>query len=198
MHFNWLRSLLADNRTTKRTSRKRRPWVSEVETLEARAVPAIYHVTGMADGAGVITASGLDFNASTLRAAINDANLQPGDDTIVLPSGTYTINTSGEGELLINSNITIDGAGASDTIIDNGYRAGRVFHVTGDVNTIVTIEGVTITGGSVTDEGAGILLDSNATLNLNQSIVTYNSVQTVTGDVYGGGISVNLATLNVT
>ncbi|MES2790761.1 MAG: putative Ig domain-containing protein, partial [Planctomycetota bacterium] len=196
MHFNWLRSLFADNRSTKRTSRKRRPWVSAVETLEARAVPAIYHVTGLTDGAGVISASGLDFNATTLRAAITDANLQPGDDTIVLPSGTYTINTSGEGELLITSNISIDGAGASETIIDNGYRSGRVFHITGDTTQLVTFEGVTITGGLVTDQGGGILLEGG-TLNLTQSTVTYNAVDSATGDVFGGGISVNSATLDV-
>ncbi|MCA9927283.1 MAG: CSLREA domain-containing protein, partial [Anaerolineales bacterium] len=42
----------------------------------------------------------------TLRAAIQEANALPGEDTIQLPAGTYTLTS---GELAITDNVTIIG-----------------------------------------------------------------------------------------
>jgi CSLREA domain-containing protein len=63
----------------------------------------------------------------TLRAAIQEANALPGDDTITVPAGTYTLTIPGRdeyfaatGDFNITSNITINGAGAGSTIIQAG------------------------------------------------------------------------------
>ena len=57
----------------------------------------------------------------TLRAAIQEANLLPGPDTIALPSGTYLLAA---GALTIASDLTIDGAGADSTFVDGGGTIG--------------------------------------------------------------------------
>src|SRR5205085_9192844 len=93
-----------------------------------------------------------------------------GTDTINVPAGTYTLTIAGTGEdsnatgdLEINSDMTINGAGAGSTII----RAGTVGYpgipngidrVVNLPNTlaIVTISGVTIANGSTTFGGGGI------------------------------------------
>ena len=54
-----------------------------LEQLEERLAPATYTVTGAGDGAGAVVQTGPDtFTATTLRAAINATNLNPGHDTI--------------------------------------------------------------------------------------------------------------------
>src|SRR5262249_55934524 len=82
-------------------------------------------------------ATGGPMPVRTLRAAVQEANAHPGDDSIVIPAGTFTLAISGQGEdhavtgdLDINDgsngNLTITGAGAASTIIDGG-GLDRVF-----------------------------------------------------------------------
>jgi hypothetical protein len=73
------------------------------------------------DGNCVSTPSGV----CTLRAAIMEANALAGADSIVVQAGTYVLTRSGNdandgsaGDLDINSDVTIIGAGARTTIID--------------------------------------------------------------------------------
>jgi hypothetical protein len=65
-----------------------------VEHLEQRIVPAVYWVTGFADGLGAFTPSArprADFDATTLRAAVITANVSVCvADTIQVPAGTHT------------------------------------------------------------------------------------------------------------
>ncbi len=201
MYFDWLCKLFPKHRAVKRNPAQKRVPASQVEDLEVRVVPAIYNVTGFTDGTGTVTPDGEDFDATTLRAAINAANAAPGDDIIVLPSGNYITNTSGEGELYIDSSIEIRGAGASVTVIDNGYNGGRVFHVaTDDADEAVTFQGITITGGSIQvvgEAGGGLLVEGPGTVNLKNSAVTGNFVN-VAGDAYGGGIAVDGGILYIT
>jgi len=87
----------------------------------------------------------------TLRAAIQQANATSGADTIVVPAGTYTLTIAGTsedaaatGDLDVNGNTTILGAGASQTFI-NANSLDRVFEISPTAR--VVISGVTIQTG---------------------------------------------------
>lgn len=117
----------------------------------------------------------------TLRAAIQEANALPGNDTITLPAGTYTLTIAGAGEydaasgdLNINGNLTIIGAGAATTIIDGngGVTGDRVFEVRlGNV----TITGVTIQNGNPGSGAIGGAIYNMSTLTITDSIIAGNS-----------------------
>ena len=132
----------------------------------------------------------------TLRAAITEANYCDdapgacGDYVIIhVPAGTYTLTLPGGGEdanttgdldiSLTNLQITIEGAGASQTIID-GNDIDRVLHI--QTNTDVQIRDLTIRGGYLEQVsssewkiGAGIY-SGNGTLNLENVILENNIV----------------------
>jgi len=129
----------------------------------------------------------------TLRAAIQEANALPGDDAILLPSGTYTLtivgageDTAATGDLDITSNIVISSTGLTRPIVvGNG---DRVIQITGTVTS--TIFGITIQNGVGT--GGGIWVsDPSSNLALNNSTVMSN-----TSDA-GGGI-LNSGVLTIT
>lgn len=152
-------------------------------------------------------------NDCSLRGAIIKANTTPGADTINLPAGTYTLTIAGAGEdsaatgdLDITSDLTIEGAGATTTVI-NGVAGDRVFHIDPNGGTSkVSINKVTVQNGStvlisfVSAEGGGILIGSTATagdpvipsgmLTLTDCIVQGNSSASS-----GGGIANKAGTL---
>ena len=88
MFMNRLRSLVPlrfrQSTAARRPTARRRSRLT-LETLEERLAPAVYNVTGLADGVGTVTpvSTGV-FNASTLCAAISAANANPGRNTINL------------------------------------------------------------------------------------------------------------------
>jgi len=125
----------------------------------------------------------------TLRAAVMEANALSGDDIITLPPGTYTLsipgslgsNTDVSGNLDVTDNLTINGSGATNTIVDGN---GSIVHdsvLQIEPNTSLNISGVTIRGG-LRVEGGGIV--NLGYLTLTDSVVRNNSA-TVS---YGGGI----------
>ena len=129
-------------------------------------------------GDGVCATAG---GVCALRAAIQEANALLGDDTILLPSGTYTLTLSGAddnasaGDLDLTSNVVISATGTTKPIIDgNGSVLNeRVFHVTGAF--MVTIAGVVLQNGNgLSDYGGGIFVASGGTLTLNTSLLTGN------------------------
>ena len=74
-------------------------------------------------------------------------------DTIIVPGGTYTLTL---GQLLINDSMTIEGAGANRTVIeqapvaDRSTMGDRVFDieaVSGGLTPTVSISGVEVSGG---------------------------------------------------
>lgn len=99
--------------------------------------------TSLADAVDVNPGNGIcetapGNNACTLRAAVMEANISPGMDTIVIPAGTYylTIPSTAEnyalnGDLDLTDNVIIIGAGAAETIIDGNRDVtnGRVFEI---------------------------------------------------------------------
>ncbi len=161
-----------------------------------RAHAATFVVTKTAD-----TNDGACDADCSLREAIIAANASAGDDTITVPAGTFTLTIAGTGEdaaatgdLDITSNITINGAGASSTIIEGGTSLAtsvdRVFHVTGAFT--VNISGVTVRNGKASDNGGGIY-HSAGTLTITNSTFSNNSATN-----RGGGIYVSNGTATIT
>lgn len=143
-----------------------------------------------APGDGICATAG---GVCTLRAAIQEANALAGDDIITLPAGTYMLTIVGTGDtaagdLDITQNLSINGAGASLTII-NGGAIDRVFHVNGSIT--VSISSVTITNGNGGGSSGGIL-NSGGTLTIIHSTLSSNTAD------FGGGIVNSAGILTVT
>jgi CSLREA domain-containing protein len=134
----------------------------------------------------------------SLREAI--AAAAPGD-TVQFASPLFdspqTI-TLGLGDLQINKNLTINGRGAKLLTV-SGNSASRVFSVGPGAN--VTIGGLTVTQGNGSGAfpstcGGGILVNS-ATLTLNSSVLTGNSVPFGSSCNDGSGLYIRLGTVNI-
>ena len=79
----------------------------------------------------------------TLRAAIMEANVHAGSDTIIVPAGAYTLALTGPdeeasatGDLDVTDGVTIQGAGAATTIIDANAGTPPAGFVNGDDVTV--------------------------------------------------------------
>ena len=100
----------------------------------------------------------------TLREAIRTANVLPGPDVVTVPPGTYVLTVTGTpdnqaelGDLDLNGQVTINGAGARTTVID-GNGTDRVFHA--QTSTAGNaIQGVTIRNGLGDASGGGGVLN---------------------------------------
>lgn len=151
----------------------------------------------------------------TLREAINNANSNSdttgsdcaagaGADTIILPTGIYTLTIAGAdeennatGDLDIRDDLTIQGSGAEITVID-GNGLDRVLDIpVGSLN--VELNEVTVANGyanvflgsSFSVAGGGILNQSGSNLMLNASIVRNNTVEGLNSATGGGIYHVN-------
>ena len=152
----------------------------------------------------------------SLRGAISAANSSPGADTVVLPSGTYTLTLAGTGEdanatgdLDVTDDLTLQGAGAATTIIQACAVAApattcqgldRVLDVDpGAKGIIVALDGVTIRNGfapsNASDDGGGGVRNRGV-LTVTDAIVTANAVDPVSSGS-GGGISHRGGTLTL-
>ncbi len=115
----------------------------------------------------------------TLQAAVNCA--QAGD-LIAIGAGTFFEN------VLVDKNLTFQGIGTANTIIDGGM-AGRVFTVNDD--TTATFVDLTVTGGQF-DSGAGIYTYGGSLI-LQGSIIAGNTAVSA-----GGGIYVHTGSVTIT
>ncbi len=126
----------------------------------------------------------------TLRAAVEEANALPGEDVIVLGSGTYRLTLSGQdedaaatGDLDITESVQIIGAGSDKTIID-ADGLDRVFDILGN-DTRVILSDLTISHGN-SSQGSGIRNRSN--LILNRVILRDNRTDDSTASHTGGAL----------
>jgi CSLREA domain-containing protein len=118
----------------------------------------------------------------TLRAAIMEANALAGTDTIMVPSGTYTLTIAGQGEddaatgdLDVKASLNITGSGAKSTIVDaNGID--RAFHIL-DLAWL-TMSGITVKNGNPGNASGGGIRNSG-TLTLARSVVASNAAEGV-------------------
>ena len=128
-------------------------WSGLLAGTADRALATTYTVGTTSDNSG----SACSGPPCSLRQLINtvEAASDP-PDTIKVPAGRYVLN-AGLGALVINHNVTIVGAGANKTTIampvptnriSSGDRVFDIEAVSGGLTPVVTIEGVTITGGT--------------------------------------------------
>jgi CSLREA domain-containing protein len=117
-------------------------------------------------------------------------------DTIILPTGVYSLtrtdsgneDSSATGDLDIRTNLTIQGAGASTTIIQAINFHDRVFQI---ISGTVTISGVTVEGGNVSGNGGGI--ENDSALTLQDSVISNNQASGQGGAIFNSpGRSLNL------
>jgi hypothetical protein len=168
-----------------------------IEPLESRRMRAVFTVSSLDDA----PVSAADQAPGTLRQAIFDANLSSGDDEIVFDAtltsgGPATIQLLAAGELLIHGNLAIGGPGASLMTIraydptpetKNGDGA-RLFRIeTSLEGSVVTIQGLTLTGGDAAGNGGAILNDGILTV----AACTINDNSASAAEVGGGGIAIS-------
>jgi CSLREA domain-containing protein len=139
-------------------------------------------------------------NICTLRAAIQETNALTGTDTVLLPAlppGSMYLfalagageNAAATGDLDITSQLTLQGGGAANTLIDaNGAVTGdRAFDIR--FGAVLTLTGVTVRHGQHPTLGAGLV--NQGRLVLRDSVVMSNTMTGITANDEGGGL-VNL------
>ncbi|QIL79568.1 IPTL-CTERM sorting domain-containing protein [Diaphorobacter sp. HDW4A] len=122
----------------------------------------------------------------SLRAAIDQANALPDDDTIVLPTGNYTLTLPGV--LYIGSNITINGESPSTSIISGGGTRA-VLTISGDA--VVNLNKLALTQGNGAPSSVGGALSVGSGTTTLTEVLVSNSTATGAGFSQGGGIYVN-------
>ena len=174
---------------TQKVSRKRNAprMQPRLEGLEHRVVLSTFKVNTMLDTVAVNLHNGKDATGHiSLRSAIQAADARGGSNTIIVPSGTFTLTIAGAGEdasatgdLDINDNLTIKGKSSASTIID-GNNLDRVFQILGGK---VSISNVTIQHGRAFSDGGGIL-NSGGKVTLS-SVAILNNVATGLNGIAG-------------
>jgi hypothetical protein len=159
------------NRTRRRAVTARRSFVARLEAFEDRTLLSTFTVANLNDS-----------GTGSLRAAIAAAS---SGDTIDFARGLRGIITLTGGELLVANSVTINGPGANEVSV-SGNNSSRVFEVAAGQN--VTISGLTITDGSASGQGGGILNDG-ADLTLSGVDLSQNVVfESGSSGAQGGGI----------
>ncbi len=200
----------------------------------ASASAAVIEVNTLVDMADVNTADGVCMTSSgqcSLRAAIQHANASAGADVIELPAGVYNFALAGtgddmalSGDLDVVSEITINGKGADQTVID-AMKLDRVIQVHGDgvlVLNALTVRngliefgqdfggaGIDVNGGQLTVNDSNITLNYafvagggisnfNGTVVLNRSVVDQNKADGQGAGIYNldGNLSINYSEIS--
>jgi hypothetical protein len=132
----------------------------------------------------------------TLRAAVQEANALPGHQTVVLPAGEYVLTRSGYeenessvGDLDITGDLTIVGAGASDTGITEEASVDRIFDVREGVVTMrdLTIHDVFMSAILSFDETCGGGIRSAGDLTASHVVIRDNVFRRDGGGICNSG-----------
>ncbi len=149
----------------------------------APAAAETFSVTTTVDSTGACSGA----NCPSVRSALAAAGTTDEPDTIVVPPGNYEITG---GELTVDTNVTIRGAGARATrIFMSPEFPDRVFDIAA---VVATISHLTMEGGTAFDFTGffgGNLRNSGGNLTLDHVRVTGGSAYS------GGGISNNTGTM---
>ncbi len=169
----------------------------------AALLPGVAHaaeftVTSTADavdarpGDGTCAAAG---GGCTLRAAVQEADAAGGASTVVVPAGRYVLTikpvpqagsildrSAANGDLDLEADITVKGAGAGKTVVDGG-GVDRVFET--GLGVKAALADLTVTGGDAT---AGNSQEINLGGGVqNRSGITLDRVELVGNKADGGG-----------
>src|SRR6266480_5708407 len=131
----------------------------------------------------ITVTNGNDSGPGSLRQALADAN--DGDTINFDPSvGTVTLTTA---ELAIDKSLTLSGAPQMVTVVRASQTEFRIFHVMPGHS--VEIDGLTISGGHITGDNGGGILNDNSTLTIAHCTVNGNAIVSASsGNNFGGGI----------
>ena len=172
------------------------------ERLEDRRLLALFSVNTLLDTVDANPGDGIARDAAgetSLRAAIMEANARAGDDSIVLPAGTYNLTLAGANEdgaatgdldVAPNGKLTITTTSGASAIVDAAAIGDRAFHVLlgGNLN----ISGVAIRNASIlSGDGGGIL--NSGTL-----VITNGTISGNTASRGGGILNAGLLTMRTT
>ena len=170
-------------------SERRRGRVADARRGRLRLWPTIMALEDRALLSLLIVSNTNDHGTGSLRAAIIQANLDGGGDTIVFSNlfdtpQTITL-TGGQLELTGTAGTTtIQGPGAYLLSV-SGHQASRVFQV--DTQVTASISGLTITGGSVgNNDGGGVQVMEDGSLTMTDCTVSGNAATGGAG--LGGGL----------
>jgi hypothetical protein len=133
--------------------------------------------------ANVITVTNTnDSGPGSLRQALADA--QDGDTINFDPSvNVVTLTTS---ELVITKSITISASPQMVTVMRSSQTEFRIFHVMPGHS--VEINGLTISGGHITGDNGGGILNDNSTLTIAHCTVSGNVIVSASANNFGGGL----------
>jgi hypothetical protein len=203
---------LTDSRRSDRRSRSLRMAIEVLDDRCVPTVFTVNSLADLSIAAGVDSATGAitGTNTVTLRSAIQAADATPGGNTIDLAlTGTYRLTLPGvagetdnaAGELAVlptGGNLTIQNMSGGTVVLDGNHQS-RVLDINPgfDPNNptakfLVTLDGLTIENGVAADlanpdgpnaSGGGIRDNGNASLTLNDVIITGNSAS-----ADGGGV----------
>lgn len=162
--------------------------------VEANSTGEIFTVNSEVDIVDAIPGDGMceavpGNSICTLRAAIQETNILPGTDIIILPAGTYKIaivnnDYANSGSFDIRDDLFVIGEGKGKSIIDGG-KLDKVINIW--ETAFVNISDVTITNGRGEIFGGGI--QNKGILKLERGEIVHNTVYDVlTIGAAGGGI----------
>lgn len=140
----------------------------------------------------------------TLRAAVDEANDEAGNDEIDLPKGTFKLTlakafpqANNEGEIDVTEAVEIDGRGPTKTIIKQTVK-DRVLRNDAPFASFsmpgLQLSGVTLTGGRIAGAGenGGGGLQNNAFMLASKIVIRDNVVTSdAADDISGGGVLTN-------
>jgi CSLREA domain-containing protein len=137
--------------------------VAFVVALAATAEAATFRVNSTGDGNDANAGDGNCRTAGgkcTMRAAVDEANAEPGSDRIKLQTKRYKtsgvredLNDSGDYDVAAGSRLTVAGAGMKRTTLD-GMKIDRLFQV--PLGTRFALQDVKITRGAAEFAGGGL------------------------------------------
>jgi CSLREA domain-containing protein len=169
------------------------PKLTATTTFTGGTCPSTLTVNDLGDGADATPGNGVCATSGgvcTLRAALQEANAQTACTPLTINFGvTGTINLTGALPDLNHPNLTINGPGAAQLTVRRSTGGDyRIFTV--NEGTAVTLNGLTITNGFVTEQGGG-LSNVGGTLTINDCIISGNTAFT------GGGLLNDSGTLMI-
>ncbi|MBN1670962.1 MAG: PKD domain-containing protein [Kiritimatiellae bacterium] len=114
--------------------------------------------------------------ATNIQDAIDVA---AGGTTVLVGDGTYEISS----QVTVSDGVTVRGANGAEAAVVDGNGATRCFLLR---HADAVLDGLTITGGRIADEGAGVYCDGAGTIT--NCILSANACE---GDNYGGAVYCN-------